>query len=489
MRLLILLLASALTVSAADNFASINQSLIRLTVTGQKPDYRIPWNPGRRRSGSGSGFVIDGRRIMTNAHVVSNGRFIELEKDGDPERYQAQVKFIAHDCDLAILEVNDPAFFEGTTALDFGDIPALHSTVHAFGYPIGGERMSVTRGVVSRIEFRTYSHSGLDTHLCIQIDAAINPGNSGGPVVQDGKVVGVAFQGYSGAVAQNTGYMIPTPVIRRFLTDIEDDSYEGYAELAVEHSNLLNPVHREYLGMSPGMTGVRVTDVMSVSSAAGVLEKDDVLMAIDGYPIGNDGHITLDDEYVQFEEIIERKFHGDTVVFDILRQRAPTTVTVSLQGAWPYLIYRNEYDQQPRYVLFAGLLFQPLSRDFMSAYKVNNPQIKYLYDFYVTDDIFEERPEVVILSSILTDQINTYLGAFTMSVIDEINDRKIKRIADVAAAFAVSADRYVIRTIDDGLPIVIDAVNVEAARERIVRNYRVTSEQYLGPEDLTNEQP
>jgi hypothetical protein len=96
---------------------------------------------------------------------------------------------------------------------------------------------------------------------------------------------------------------------------------------------------------------------------------------------------------------------------------------------------------------------------------------------------------VVILSSILTDQINTYLGAFTMSVIDEINDRKIKRIADVAAAFAVSADRYVIRTIDDGLPIVIDAVNVEAARERIVRNYRVTSEQYLGPEDLTNEQP
>ena len=483
MRLLTFLFSLAFTVSAVDDFESINQSLIRLTVAGQKPDYRIPWNPGRSSSGSGSGFVIGERRIMTNAHVISNSRFIELEKDGDPERYQAQVKFVAHDCDLAILEVDDPDFFEGTQALEFGNIPALHSTVYAFGYPIGGERMSVTRGVVSRIEFRTYSHSGLDSHLSIQVDAAINPGNSGGPVIQNGKVVGVAFQGYSGAVAQNTGYMIPTPVIRRFLADIEDGSYDGYAELAVEHSNLLNPVDREYLGMAPGMTGVRVTNVMSVGSAFGVLEEDDVLIAIDGHPIDNNGHIKLEEEYVQFAEIIERKFHGDSVGFDIFREGAPLTVTVRLRGAWPYLIYRNEYDKRPRYVLFAGLLFQPMSRDFMSAHKVKNPQIKYLYDFYITDEIFEERPEVVILSSILTDNINTYLGGFTMSVIDEINDLKIKRMADLAAAFAEPADQYVIRTIDGGPPIVIDAVNVEAARKRIVSNYHVTSEQYLGPED------
>ena len=483
MRLLTFLFSLAFTVSAVDDFESINQSLIRLTVAGQKPDYRIPWNPGRSSSGSGSGFVIGERRIMTNAHVISNSRFIELEKDGDPERYQARVKFVAHDCDLAILEVDDPNFFEGTQALEFGNIPALHSTVYAFGYPIGGERMSVTRGVVSRIEFLTYSHSGLDSHLSIQVDAAINPGNSGGPVIQNGKVVGVAFQGYSGAVAQNTGYMIPTPVIRRFLADIEDGSYDGYAELAVEHSNLLNPVDREYLGMSPGMTGVRVTNVMSVGSAFGVLEEDDVLIAIDGHPIDNNGHIKLEEEYVQFAEIIERKFHGDSVEFDIFRERTPLTVTVRLRGAWPYLIYRNEYDKRPRYVLFAGLLFQPMSRDFMSAHKVKNPQIKYLYDFYITDEIFEERPEVVILSSILTDHINTYLGGFTMSVIDEINDLKIKRMADLAAAFAKPADQYVIRTIDGGPPIVIDAVNVEAARKRIVSNYHVTSEQYLGPED------
>ena len=118
--------------------------------------------------------------------------------------------------------------------LEFGGIPKLNTEVIAMGYPIGGDRISVTRGVVSRIDFRPYSHTGVDSHLTIQVDAAINPGNSGGPVLQDGKVVGVAFQGFSGRVAQNVGYMIPVPVIQRFLKDVEDGSYDHYVDLAVE---------------------------------------------------------------------------------------------------------------------------------------------------------------------------------------------------------------------------------------------------------------
>ena len=164
---------------------------------------------------------------MTNAHVVSNARFLAVSKEGDPKPYPARVVHVAHDCDLALLTVDNPQFFNNTMSLDFGGIPVIESTVSVYGYPIGGDRLSVTRGVVSRIDFQTYSHSGVDSHLTIQIDAAINPGNSGGPVLQDGKVVGVAFQGYSGDVAQNVGYMIPTPVIRRFLKDVEDGRYDS----------------------------------------------------------------------------------------------------------------------------------------------------------------------------------------------------------------------------------------------------------------------
>src|SRR5881397_4070446 len=104
---------------------------------------------------------------------------------GDPNKYTAQVQFIANDCDLALVTVPAKDFFKNMVPLKLGGIPALESTVSAYGYPIGGERMSVTTGIVSRIDFQLYTHSSVDQHLAIQISAQINPGNSGGPVMQD----------------------------------------------------------------------------------------------------------------------------------------------------------------------------------------------------------------------------------------------------------------------------------------------------------------
>jgi S1-C subfamily serine protease len=176
----------------------IQKSLVRITSTEVEPDYRAPWNTGAIGRGVGAGFVIEGPRIMTNAHVVSNTRYLTVERDGDPNKYPARVVFVAHDCDLALITVDSPEFFKNMVPLGFGGIPELESTVSAYGYPIGGERMSVTTGIVSRIDFQLYTHSSIDQHLAIQISAQINPGNSGGPVMLNGKVVGVAFQGYAG---------------------------------------------------------------------------------------------------------------------------------------------------------------------------------------------------------------------------------------------------------------------------------------------------
>src|SRR5215510_3570383 len=228
----------------------IRKSLVRITTTSQEPDYKVPWNPGSISGGVGAGFVIDGERILTNAHVVSNARFIVVEREDDPQRYPAVVQFVGHDCDLAVLHVLDKSFFQNTRPLGFGGIPAIESPVTVYGYPIGGERLSVTRGIISRIDFQTYTHSGIDSHLTVQIDAAINPGNSGGPIMQDGYVVGVAFQGYSGDVAQNVGYMIPTPVIQHFLEDIRDAKYDRYVDLSIGTFNLLNPAQRKALGLA-----------------------------------------------------------------------------------------------------------------------------------------------------------------------------------------------------------------------------------------------
>src|SRR2546423_14299520 len=181
----------------------IQKSLVRITATEVSPDYRAPWNAGMLGRGVGAGFVIDGNRIMTNAHVVSNSRYLTVERDSDPNKYPAKVLFVAHDCDLALITVDSPNFYKNMLALKFGGIPELESTVSAYGYPIGGERMSVTTRIGSRIDFPLYTHSSLYQHLALQISAQINPGNSGGAGIRNTKGIGGAVPSYNAATGSS----------------------------------------------------------------------------------------------------------------------------------------------------------------------------------------------------------------------------------------------------------------------------------------------
>jgi len=458
---------------------SIHRSLARITTTSQDPNYREPWAAGAISGGVGTGLIIDGQRILTNAHVVSNARFLTVQKEDDPRKYTAKVQFIGHDCDLALLKVNEPGFFKDTVPLELGGIPEIESMVAAYGYPVGGDRLSVTQGIVSRIDFQTYTHSLVDSHLAIQISAAINPGNSGGPVLQHGKVVGVAFQGYSGDVAQNVGYMIPVPVIERFLKDISSGHYDGYMDLSIATFPLQNPAMRRALGLDDDDRGVMVSKVAAGGCSDGILKQGDVLMKIDRYDIASDGFIVMDGARVQMAEVVERKFKGDDVNLHILRDRKEMDVTVKLDAVWPYLMQANTYDASPRYVLYGGLLFQPLSRNFLEAYDIDDLRVRFFYDFFLEDELYKDHPEVIVLSAILPDPINTYLGDFKNGIVQEINGEKVRTLDDLANGLRKEAGQYVIKLLGVGRPLVLDRAAVESARQRIDQRYNVVKEQNL----------
>src|SRR5881398_2005337 len=457
----------------------VQKSLVRITATSVEPDYKAPWNSGGIQRGVGAGFVVSGNRILTNAHVVSNSRYLTVERDGDPNKYPATVQFVAHDCDLALITVSAPDFFKNMRPLKFGGIPALESTVSAYGYPIGGERMSVTTGIISRIDFQLYTHSSIDQHLAIQISAQINPGNSGGPVMQNAKVVGVAFQGYSGDVAQGVAYMIPTPVINRFLKDISDTHYDKYPDLGITYSKLQNPAQRRFLGLKDDDRGVLVSTVVTAGPSAGIIRPGDVLLAIDNHPIASDGNVDLEGDHVEMPEVVERKFRRDSVKLDVWRDKQPIAVTIKLYTPWPYGIQAHRYDVRPRYVLYGGLLFQPLNLDLLEAYRPTDLRLRHFFEYFVVEQLYLQHPDVIVLTNILPDAINTYLAPYRGGIVDEINGKKVRTLDEVASAFAETPEHFVIRMMGDGPPLVLDRNKVEAARERIKTRYNVLNEQNL----------
>ncbi len=222
-----------------------------------------------------------------------------------------------------------------------------------------------------------------------------------------------------------------------------------------------------------------MSSVASAGSSAGVVKAGDVLLAIDDLPIASDAFVVLNGERIQMSEVVERKFKGDKVKLKVLRDKQEIEVTVDLKEAWPFSMQANSYDVKPRFVLFGGLLFQPLSRNFVEANQVDDLRVRYFYDLFVTDEIYKDHPDIVVLGAILPDPLNTYLGEFKNGIVDEVNGMRIKRLDDLAKAFEAPADYYVIKLLGIGRPIVLERKAVDAARDRIRTRYNVLNEENL----------
>lgn len=484
----LLLLAGGFALTATAGLDRLTPSVVKVYVTIQREDYGQPWQATPPGSGNGSGFILPGRRILSNAHVVSDARFIEVQREGDPRKYEASVVFIGHDCDLAVLKVKDPAFFANTRPLPLGRrLPSLNDEVIVLGYPMGGTRLSLTKGVVSRIDYSLYAHSGVDSHLVLQVDAAINPGNSGGPVLFDGRVIGLAFQGIPGT--QNIGYAIPLPVLQHFLNDIADGTYDGYPELGVVHTDTRNPALRADLKLSESQTGVAISHVDPFGAAAGIIKPRDVLLAIDGLAIENDGTVRLDKAMVEYSELMERKQCNESIRLSVWRDGAPLTVTIPLTRKPDPFSYRYTYDRKPDYYMIGGLVFSPLSRGYLATLggDLSSPAAQRL--FYVSqyakiDGLHTNREQFVVLTARLAHPVNTYADGFLNQVVSTVNGMPIRRLADIPLSLARSTNGFdVVRFDGNDNPLILDARAAASAESEIMAQYGLTAPSSFSQED------
>ncbi len=462
---------------------SIEQSVVLIRCVQQDFDYITPWKQTAMIQGVGSGFVIDGNRILTNAHNVSNIKYVELKKQNYARRYPAMVEFIGHDCDLAILQVFDQSFFEGTRPLEIGGIPKVNSTVSTHGFPMGGQHISVTEGVVSRIQMDVYSHTGADAHLVIQTDAAINPGNSGGPVMQNGKVVGVAFQGIR--MAENIGYMIPTTVIEHFLDDVNDGRYDSYGSLGFSYYRGLHNVgYKDYLKVPQDQDGIVVLGTTMNSSSEEVLQPGDVITRLDDYNVDDDGMVKIYGLTLRMGEVIEQKQIGEPVEVTFFREGQMKRESITIALNRPVLEYARSFDQAPGYVVFAGLTFVPLTRNFLENWGptwLSDVPFYLRYLFTYSQQIHTERQRLgyVVLSEIMPDKVNSYCSGYKNRVLETVNGTAVYSLVDVAESCRSrqAGDGFcVIKFMGIDKPLVIDAAEALARHEPILKRYQIPAE-------------
>ena len=463
--------------------ADPERSVVQIITFEQQPVWDAPWRFDAVRRMGGSGFVIKGKRVMTNAHVVSWGRQIIVRRYQDPRPYVAEVEYVGHDCDLAVLTVQDSRFFENLEPLELGELPKVRSTVVTYGYPAGGEEISYTRGVVSRIELETYAHIGNRRMLSVQTDAAINPGNSGGPVIQDDRVVGVAFQGIPGL--ENAGFFIPPPVIQHFLKDIEDKHYDGFPNAGLRVTELQNPAYRALLKLPDDSFGARIDGILPVPSTEKVLKVDDVLLRVGAYPVANDGTILYEGNRVSAALAFQLAQNGECVPLQIWRDGQKQEVSLPVYRYDGDRAGGYQYDVLPRYFVYGGLVFTPLSLDFMrtlgrSARETDSGEFSYELYYRRYESAATARPEPVVLASVLPDAVNANVSVRGRALVDRINGIRIEKLEDVVGAFSTGTNT---QDIIEFLPHqgfeCLDRVEAAKASDTILKTYGIASDRRL----------
>jgi S1-C subfamily serine protease len=489
MKKCLFLLAAILLVTTGPNAQAdaiqgkdVQDAIVKIYTYHDVPDYQNPWSRRGTFSSTGSGCIISGNRILSNAHVVSDRTFIQVRRHGESRRYPARVISVAHAVDLALLTVDDPEFFEGAEPLTFGELPFAQQEVLVYGFPLGGDSLSTTRGVVSRVEHQVYAHSSC-RFIAAQIDAAINPGNSGGPAIISNRIVGVVMQGIT--KADNIGYIVPAPIIRHFMDDIEDGQYDGFPSLGVIMQGMENADLKEKYGMDRKQTGMLITLPVRGSAADGVLQPGDVLLSVEGHAVADDGTVEFRPrERTSVSYYIQEKQIGDPLNVEVLRHGAVTSITVRLNRPMEldWLVPMEMYDIQPRYYVYGGLVFCPVTVNLLRSWGGNwfdsapKELVAMLGNNYLTD----ERDEVVLMLKILAANVNQGYQDFSMWVVDAVDGTPVTSLKHLVELVETETDEpFVTFSNKNGKELVLDRARAKSAKADILKTYRIPADRHL----------
>ena len=510
--------SSVPTLTAARLKVATRTAVVKIFAKKVKPNYTAPWRKQSQVGATGSGFLIHdkGRQvIVTNAHVVHRATSVLARaQSGPPIKWRCAIAAISVPLDIAILHVEDQTFFKGKDVIrlrdDQGDdkvnddwlLPKLDSNVTAVGFPVGGEQISVTRGVVSRI---LVTSLGV---LRVQIDAAINAGNSGGPVFNEGgEVVGIASAVLS--KAQNIGYVIPVSVLNLFLCTLDEtngkcnsfarskvnpDGFIGIGDLGIMRAEKLeSPALRSWLGLEADfLGGVRISAVSPMGGCSeNALRVNDVIVSLDGCAVGQDGSVELPgrtSERIHYSAMVTRKPPGATMAVEIRRPQfngkpaafVKENITLLSSNLCSKVPSFDGFDARPSYFFIGGLVFVPLSKCWARAKK------KMLVVDRFDGALDERGRQIVVLSKVLAhDSVNIGYHSLSSLVVRSYNGTEpfnLRHLASMvrssdSANHCFRLSSYQKATNEDDQfehIVVLDAAAAAASQDEIMKDHMIS---------------
>src|SRR6202161_4743089 len=138
---------------------ALENSVVKIFSTMRYPDPYKPWTKQAPSEATAAVVGSAGERTLSAAHAVRHASQVQIQANAAGDKLPATVIAVAPGIDLAVLQLDDAAFFDSHPPLSRANkLPRIKDAVLAYGFPAGGNSLSITKGIVSRIEFVAYNY-------------------------------------------------------------------------------------------------------------------------------------------------------------------------------------------------------------------------------------------------------------------------------------------------------------------------------------------
>jgi hypothetical protein len=443
---------------------------VSVRVTGQDWNWRAPWEKQAPWTRTVTGLVVPGRRILLASTAFGNHLLVEAQKLGSDARTPARVELVDHEGPLALVAVDDPAFWDGLEPLPLAERAPGEGDVSILRWQRSG-LLDAFPGTVRQI--RSGRHGFSQTSLLtLEVGTSTDGLGESEVVVAKGRVAGLL----TGRTGDAYG-AIAAPVLRHFLEGA--GAWRGFARAGLAWQDLTNPALRESLGLRPDETGIRLTRVLPHGSGGGVLRPGDVVLEIGGAKLDPTGYY----EHPVYGRMLfallfsDGRAPGETMPVRVLRDGERVELELVLRAMRPELdrVPPYLYGRGPDYTIVGGLVFQELSRPYLGAWgdwaRRAPPRI-----LVAMDRGPEEAGRIVLLSSVLPDAANLGYQELRDLIVERVNARAVASLAELRAAFAAPVGRFHVVELapgQDAARLVLDVAEARAAAARVSSAYGV----------------
>ena len=454
------------------------RAIVSVEINRKQYDYSQPWTK-RVQTVVKAGIVIGPREILTTADALDDRTLVRVQRDGRGKWWNAEVKWIDFPANLAVVTSAEEQFWTGLKTVPLAEPVKKSEDIQVLRWRAGN--LEVRKAEFNRFAV-THPNMSDAVHVQLELNSDINSVGWAEPAIAGSKVIGLVF-----AQSGNQLQVLPSPFIRSILDAQKKGRYKGLGYFDFTWQPAENPETLDYLKLEGEKRGAVVIDVPNKPGVESVVKPLDILLQVDGFDIDTQGdYVDPDYGHLMLENLSTRnKWAGDPVRLKIWRAGHAQDVVYRLPKAEDAarLVPEAPFEQEPEYLIAGGLVFQPLTKNFLRGWGQDwERRAPFRLAYFRNQEPTPERPAIVILSQVMPDLYNIGYQDSRQIVLEKLNGQKVNYLADLQRALKKPLNGFHIFEFMKGdtlQRIVLDAAKLDEATKRVLDHYGIENDHHF----------